>query len=229
MADTDSVPWRAPGIRAVYPDLPYDIELLGRHFVAMNNMWQLCYLLADYRVPHPPLPRSSDTERMAAKQAGQPPPVTRLRFRYLRLGTPIELALEVQGGAAIVAIYAIHVIVPILRDPGDAVRWIPRMVRDWHRDWAEAEDAVEEQETRQRLREKRRKELLESGEANVVLYPTSTGKTLELRDYQLDRTEPPMPEVLIEATQDLTDLRPVFIEPVDAGDPPQEIVDAAGS
>ena len=70
MADTDSVPWRAPGVRAGYPDLPYDVELLGRHFVAVNNMWQLCYLLADYRVPHPPLPRSSDTERMAAKQRG---------------------------------------------------------------------------------------------------------------------------------------------------------------
>ena len=53
MADTNSVPWRAPGIRAVYPDLPYDVELLGRHFVAVNNMWQLCYLLADYRVASP--------------------------------------------------------------------------------------------------------------------------------------------------------------------------------
>jgi hypothetical protein len=80
----------------------------------------------------------------------------------------------------------------------------------WHKDWADAEDAKEEREER--------KAGQEGGEGGVVTAISTTSAVRGEHRPVRHTPEPPTPEVLIEAANDLTDLRPGFIEPTDAGD-----------
>jgi hypothetical protein len=45
------------------------------------------------------------------------------------------------GGTAIMVVYAIHLLVRVMRDPERIGAWLPRLVTSWHREWDAARKA----------------------------------------------------------------------------------------
>jgi hypothetical protein len=69
-----------------------------------------------------------------------------LTFERIQLNSPVEIALAAQAvGGAGVAIYALHLLGAVLRDPERVGGWLPRLVAGWRKARRDAERARQEQ------------------------------------------------------------------------------------
>jgi hypothetical protein len=66
-----------------------------------------------------------------------------LAISRLRIESPMELAVAVvqTGGPTALAVYSVHLLVHVIRDPERIGAWLPRLVAGWHMGKAEAERA----------------------------------------------------------------------------------------
>jgi hypothetical protein len=69
-----------------------------------------------------------------------------LTFDHIQLNSPLEIALAAQAvGGAGVAIYALHLLGAMLRDPERVGGWLPRLAAGWRTARRDAERARQEQ------------------------------------------------------------------------------------
>jgi hypothetical protein len=202
------------GIHAVYQDRRYDIGLLGRYFLALQEAWRACLDLAEQRakkqftVPRHYLFIDPSPDEPAARLFGSLgerdlPHVTVLSKREplavsrLRIESPMEVTLAVVqgGGVAGIVAYSVHLLVHVMRDPKRVGAWLPRLVAGWHEGMTEVEHARREHDESE---EKRKHE-------EAIAKASSQ---------------------LVAAAEDLKQLPTAEVTAIGVGEPPDDIVAA---
>jgi hypothetical protein len=128
------------GLRAVYPDVTYELPAVAQHLWIIDGTWQLCRALADWRVAAP-LFGTREQEMAWVRERMGKAPADRLVISRLRIGSPMELSLEVVGGMTTISVTALFLLKHILHNPKAVGAWLPGVVAEWHSGWAKAEQA----------------------------------------------------------------------------------------
>jgi hypothetical protein len=124
------------GIRLVLSDTSWPLGQAGIFLEELDDAWVAAKRLAD--VARPGGAPDAPTQ---LKHGSRSPSPQLLVVDQLILASPLDLTLALQGGLTGAAIYSLHLLARIARKPDDVGRWLPRLVRGWHEEWAEADEA----------------------------------------------------------------------------------------
>jgi hypothetical protein len=123
---------------------------------------------------------------------------TALEITRLRIGSPMELAVAAGGGGiTAIIIYSVHLLAQALRNPEAIGAWLPRLVAAWHLAQGEASRA-------KRLR-----------------------YSAEVEEAVAKRVEEAAALIKLGHQLTATGIKPEAVTVVGAGEPPEEIVEAA--
>jgi hypothetical protein len=99
------------------------------------------------------------------------PPLT---FERIHLNSPLEVTLAAAGSTGVI-IYALHLLRPVLRDPGRIGAWLPRLAAGWYEARREAlrarQEYQEEIRTTEQILDKKVDELMALSEDLEKFHP----------------------------------------------------------